>query len=86
MSTFGRRGASRKLAGVEDEEVRLEAKAKKAVSGDTDSVVVAASYEASVESDGARTVVEERAVVVTASSGDDGAEDASADDEGGKKD
>ena len=86
VSTFGRRGASRKLAGVEDEEARLEAKAKKAAFGNTGGVVVAASYEASVESDGARTVVEERAVVVTASSSDDGAEDASADDEGGKKD
>ena len=86
VSTFGRRGASRKLAGVEDEEARLEAKAKKAAFGNTGGVVVAASYEASVESDGARTVVEERAVVVTAYSSDDGAEDASADDEGGKKD
>ena len=85
VSTFGRRGASRKLAGVEDEEARLEAKAKKAAFGNTGGVVVAASYEASVESDGARTVVEERAVVVTASSSDDGAENAPADDEGGKR-
>ena len=85
VSTFGRRGASRKLAGVEDEEARLEVKAKKATSGDAGGVVVAASYEASIESDGARTVVEERAVVVTASSSDDGAENAPADDEGGKR-
>ena len=85
VSTFGRRGASRKLAGIEDEEARLEAKAKKATSGDANGVVVAASYEASVESDGVRTVVEERAVVVTASSGDGGAEDASADVESEKR-
>ena len=67
VSTFGRRGASRKLAGIEDDEARLEAATKKSAG---DGVVVAAAYEAVAVSDGKKVVVEEKAVVVEAAPAD----------------
>ncbi|WP_080799680.1 heme lyase CcmF/NrfE family subunit [Arabiibacter massiliensis] len=73
VATFGRRGASRKLTGIEDEEERLEALAKKA--SDKGAAVVAAAYEAVAVSDGEKVVVEEKAVVVEAAPAADAAAD-----------
>lgn len=65
-ATFGRRGASRKLSGIEDEEERLEAAARKDGKAAGEGAVVAAAYEAVAVSDGKTVAVEEKAVVVEA--------------------